>query len=118
MKIDSVTVAIPVTNLSQAVDWYRKLFGNQEELTPADGIWELCITPTFTLQLFESATKEISSKSIGLEIDDIEATHQQLIAHGIEAGEINTVPDVVRYFEFSDPFGNLLSFHQLLYSAV
>lgn len=113
MKINSVTVGLPVTNLVQAIDWYRQLLGKLEELNPAEGIWEVCVTPSFTLQLFELESEETSSKNVGFETSDIEASRTLVLSLGVMAGEIETVPDAVRYFEFSDPFGNLLSFYQL-----
>ena len=114
MKISSVTVGLPVTNLTQAMDWYRQLIGELDELNPSEGVWEICITPSFTLQLFETEFKEASVKNVGFETGDIEASHTLALGLGIMAGEIETVPNAVRYFEFSDPFGNLLSFYQLL----
>lgn len=114
MKISSVTVGLPVTNLAQAIDWYRQLLGELEELNPAEGVWEVCVTPSFTLQLFELESEEISSKNVGFETSDIEVSHKLVLGLGVMAGEIETVPNAVRYFEFSDPFGNLLSFYQLL----
>jgi hypothetical protein len=38
----------------------------------------------------------------------------QALSLGTDVGEIETVPKAVRYFEFRDPFGNRLSFYELL----
>jgi len=114
MKISSVTVSLPVSNLTKAIDWYRQLLGELEEISPAEGIWEAFVTPSFTLQLFEMDAEEKSLKTIGFESGDIEASHKLASGLGVEVGDIETVPDTVSYFEFSDPFGNLLSFYQVL----
>lgn len=116
-KINSVTVGLPVTDVNRAMDWYRRLLGELEEINPAEGVWEICITPTFTLQLFEMENKESSSINIGFETDDIELSHQLTLSLGVDVGEIETVPEAIRYFQFSDPFGNLLSFYQLIDKA-
>ncbi|WP_415887776.1 VOC family protein [Neptuniibacter sp. QD37_6] len=114
MKINSVTVGIPVPNLEKSIEWYRKLLGDIESFSPAEGIWEICVTPSFTLQLFELEAEESSMKNIGFESTDIEESHKLVTALGVTASEIEIVPDTVSYFEFSDPFGNLLSFYQVL----
>ena len=114
MKISSVTVGLPVTDLNRAIDWYRQLLGELEEISPAEGIWEICVTSSFTLQLFELDCKESSSKNVGFETSDIKLSHKLVLSLGVEVGEIETVPEAVHYFEFSDPFGNLLSFYQFV----
>lgn len=114
-EIKSVTVGIPVKNLKEAINWYRKLFPNQKEVTPMEGVWEVLITPSVWLQLFESDIEETSSKSINLETDDIILNRELVISLNVKAGEIETVPDTIQYFEFSDPFGNNFSFVQLLH---
>jgi len=114
MKINSVTVGIPVASLEQSVRWYRKLLGDLESFSPVEGIWEICVTPCFTLQLFELDAEESSMKNIGFESTDIEESHELVKTLGVTVGEVATVPDTVSYFEFSDPSGNLLSFYQVL----
>lgn len=114
MKINSVTVGIPVPDLGQSIEWYRKLLGDLESFSPAEGIWEICVTPSFTLQLFELETKEAGMTNIGFESTDIEESHRLVATLGVTAGAVETVPDTVSYFEFSDPFGNPLSFYQVL----
>lgn len=113
-KISSVTVGLPVTDLNRAIDWYRQLLGELEEISPTEGVWEICITPSFTLQLFELESEESSSINVGFETDSIELSHKLALSLGVKVGDIETVPEAVSYFQFSDPFGNLLSFYQLM----
>ncbi|NNG00752.1 MAG: VOC family protein [Desulfobacteraceae bacterium] len=113
-KIISVTVGLPVTDLDRAIDWYRQLLGELEEINPVEGVWEICVTPSFTLQLFAMESEESSSKSVGFETSNIERSHELTLSLGVKVGEIETVPEAVHYFEFSDPYGNLLSFYQLV----
>lgn len=115
-EIGGVTVSLPVNDLDQAVEWYRQLLGELEEINPAEGVWEISISPSFTLQLFELKADESSSINMGFETSDIELSHKLTLGLGVEVGEIETVPETVSYFQFSDPFGNLLSFYQLLVS--
>jgi predicted enzyme related to lactoylglutathione lyase len=66
------------------------------------------------LQLFESEINNPNPAVVRFESDDIEASRMQALSLGTDVGEIETVPEAVRYFEFRDPFGNQLSFYQLL----
>jgi hypothetical protein len=45
-KIKSFTVGLPVTELKRAVEWYRQLLGEVEEVNPAPGVWEFQIVPS------------------------------------------------------------------------
>jgi predicted enzyme related to lactoylglutathione lyase len=113
-EIKSVTIGLPVSDLDSATEWYRKLLGNVEEINPAPGVWEFSLTPNSWLQLFEVKTSEPNPTVIRFESNSIRASHELALKLGNEVGEIESVPNVVRFFEFSDPYGNLLSFYELL----
>ena len=104
-KIKSFTVGLPVTELKRAVEWYRQL-GEVEEVNPAPGVWKFQIVPSGWLQLFESEINEPNQSVMRFESHDIEASRMLASSLGINVGQIETVPEAVRYFEFGDPFGN------------
>lgn len=79
-----------------------------------DGIWEVRVTPSFWLQFFGFNGEESSLKSVNFETDNIEHSHKLVLSLGVKAGQIETVPEAVQYFEFKDPFDNLLSFYKSL----
>ena len=113
-KIKSFTVGLPVTDLNSAVEWYRRLLGEVEEINPAPGVWEFRIIFSGWLQLFESEINGSNPTVVRFESDDIEASRMLAVSLGTDVGEIETVPEAIRYFEFRDPFGNQLSFYELL----
>jgi lactoylglutathione lyase len=113
-KIKSFTVGLPVTDLNGAVEWYRRLLGEVEEINPAPGVWEFQIISSGWLQLFKSEINGSNPAVVRFESDDIEASRMLVASLGTDVGEIETVPEAVRYFEFRDPFGNQLSFYELL----
>ena len=113
-KIKSFTVGLPVTELKRAVEWYRQLLGEVEEVNPAPGVWEFQIVPSGWLQLFKSELNNPNPAVVRFESSDIEASRMQALTIRTDVGEIKTVPEAVRYFEFRDPFGNRLSFYELL----
>jgi predicted enzyme related to lactoylglutathione lyase len=105
-KIKSFTVGLPVTELKRAVEWYRQLLGEVEEVNPAPGVWEFQIVPSGWLQLFESEINEANQSVMRFESHDIEASRMLASSLSINVDQIETVPEAVRYFEFRDPFGN------------
>ena len=113
-KVKTFTVGLPVTDLNSAVEWYRRLLGEVEEINPARGVWEFQIVPSGWLQLFESEINEANKSVIRFESHDIEASRMLASSLSINVNQIETVPGAVRYFEFRDPFGNRLSFYELL----
>jgi len=113
-RIKSFTVGLPVTELKRAVEWYRQLLGKVAEINPAPGVWEFQIVPSGWLQLFENESNEPSQSVVRFESHDLEASWALASSLSINVGQIETVPEAVRYFEFRDPFGNRLSFYELL----
>lgn len=113
-KINSFTVGLPVTDLNKAVKWYRQLLGEIDEINPAPGVWEFQIISSGWLQLFKSEPNGSNPAVVRFESDNIEASWMLALSLGTDVGEIQTVPGAVRYFEFRDPFGNQLSFYELL----
>jgi lactoylglutathione lyase len=113
-KVKTFTVGLPVTDLNGAVEWYRRLLGEVEEVNPAPGVWEFQIVPLGWLQLFESRINERNQSVVRFESHDIDASRMLASSLSINVEQIETVPGAVRYFEFRDPFGNRLSFYELL----
>ena len=113
-KVRTFTVGLPVSDLNSAVEWYRRLLGKVEEINPAPGVWEFQIISSGWLQLFESKINHSSLAVVRFASDDIEASRMQALSLDTDVGEIETVPEAVRHFEFRDPFGNQLSFYELL----
>ena len=101
-KVKTFTVGLPVTDLNSAVEWYRRLPEEVEEVNPAPGVWEFQIISSGWLRLFESEINQPNLAVVRLESDDIEASRMQALSLGTDVGEIETVPEAVRYFEFRD----------------
>ena len=47
-------------------------------------------------------------------IEDLETEQERLRRLGVSVGQIETIPDVIRLFGFSDPDGNSLCCYQVL----
>ena len=69
---------------------------------PGPGVWEFQIISSGWLRLFESEINQPNLAVVRLESDDIEASRMQALSLGTDVGEIETVPEAVRYFELRD----------------
>ena len=87
-KIKSFTVGLPVTELKRAVEWYRQLLGEVEELNPAPGVWEFQIVPSGWLQLFESEINKPNQSVVRFESHDIEASRMLASSLSINVDQI------------------------------
>ncbi len=114
LEIRSLTVGVPVPNLDEATEWYRKLLGERNEINPAPGVREFEVLSECWLQLFEFRNTARSESIFRMGITDIARQHERISNLGIEPSPIETVPGVVRYFNFCDPYGNRLGFYQVL----
>ena len=113
-KVKTFTVGLSVTDLNSAVEWYRRMLGEVEELNPAPGVWEFQIVPSGWLQLFESEINKPNQSVVRFESHDIEASRMLASSLSLNVEQIETVPEAIRYSEFRDPFGNRLSVYELL----
>ena len=75
---------------------------------------EFQLFSTGWLQLLEREQGGPSASVVRFGVGDIENQHSRLQALGVQVQPIGTVPGVVRYFNFEDPFGNGLCFYEQL----
>lgn len=112
LNVKSITVGLPVSNLEVSASWYEKVLVSDEKLVPVEGVIEYPIGAVW-IQLFEEKINT-SENVLRLEADDIEQEFDRLKKLGVIADEVlEDVPGIIRYFDFSDPDGNKLSFYWL-----
>ena len=112
LNVKSITVGLPVSNLEKSASWYEKLLMSDEKLIPVDGVIEYPIGSVW-IQLFEEKTN-VSENILRLEVEDLRTEFERLKTLGVIVDEvIEDVPDIIQYFDFSDPDGNKLSFYWL-----
>jgi predicted enzyme related to lactoylglutathione lyase len=116
MQITSVTIGLTVSNLETARRWYEQVFElATPDLEPIDGVAEYDLGSAW-LQLGEGQPADSSSTTIRFEVPDVAAEHARILALDleIELDEIVQVPDLIDFFVFRDPDGNLLSLYTLV----
>ena len=112
MDVTTLTVGLPVSDLDQAIKWYRTAFElPAADLEPAYGVVEFRLGPIW-LQLSAASTARNGAQVVTrIGVPDVAAQRERLLSHGIDVGPIHHVEGVVEYVAFSDPDGNALSLY-------
>ncbi|HCJ4262644.1 TPA: VOC family protein [Listeria innocua] len=112
LNAKSITVGLPVSDLEKSASWYEKILMSDEKLIPVEGVIEYPIGSVW-IQLFEEKIN-VSENVLRLEVEDLDVEFECLKTLGVITDEvIEDVPGIIRYFDFSDPDGNKLSFYWL-----
>jgi predicted enzyme related to lactoylglutathione lyase len=112
-------VAVPVTDVDRAKDFYAEKagFNVDHDHTVSDEIRFVQLTPpgsacSIALGKGISEVPPGSAQGLQMVVDDIEAARAELLGRGVEAGEIQDFP-WGRFVFFSDPDGNGWAVQQL-----
>jgi catechol 2,3-dioxygenase-like lactoylglutathione lyase family enzyme len=107
-------VPVPVTDIERATAFYRDQlrFHLDVDVTPSPGVRVVQLTPpgsacsiTLTEGLPTVAMAPGSLRGLHLVVADIEAARKQLVADGVDVGEVQDMGGVF-YAYFADPDGN------------
>ena len=114
VEVESLTVGIPVSDLEQAMEWYRRLIPEKRESDPGPGVHEYELQAGLWLQLLELGPQPLTEAIVRIGVADVDREHARVVGLGIAASEIRTVPSVVRHFDFRDPWGNQIGFYEII----
>jgi predicted enzyme related to lactoylglutathione lyase len=121
MKLE--LVPIPVTDVDRAKQFYVEDLGFVEDVDvrPAAGVRVVQLTPPGSacsiglgsgLPAYDEAPPG-SVKALHLVVDDIERARAELIARGVQVGEVQDVGGGVKYAGLADPDGNTLTLQEM-----
>jgi predicted enzyme related to lactoylglutathione lyase len=119
MKLE--LVPLPVTDVDRAKAFYVGLgFTADVDVTPAPGVRVVQLTPPGSacsigigsgLPVYEAAPGSV--RGLHLVVADIEVARADLVARGVDVGEVQDVGGGVRYAGFADPDGNTLTLQEM-----
>ena len=115
MQAISVTIGIPVRDLERSRAWYDRVLGRAPDLEPVPGISEYHVGGVW-VQLMDGEPPG-GHWTLRFGVADVGGERERLLGLGIEPGDVQTVPGVIRHFALADPDGNLLSWYQELDAA-
>ncbi len=116
MKLE--LVPIPVADVDRAKAFYADQLGFHVDVDvrPADGVRVVQLTPPGSacsigfgtgIPVYDAPPGSI--RGLHLVVDDIERARAELVARGVDVGEIQDVGRGVKYAGFEDPDGNSLT---------
>jgi predicted enzyme related to lactoylglutathione lyase len=112
-------VAVPVTDVDRAKDFYAEKagFNVDHDHTVSGEVRFVQMTPpgsacSIAFGKGITATSPGSAQGLQMVVDDVEAARAELIERGVEAGEVQDFP-WGRFVFFSDPDGNGWAVQQL-----
>jgi predicted enzyme related to lactoylglutathione lyase len=112
-------VAIPVTDVDRAKAFYvdQVGFNADHDVQVNEGLRFVQLTPpgsACSIVMGNGITEMApgSQKGVQVVVEDVEAVRQELIARGVEAGDVEVQP-WGSFVTFSDPDGNTWSLQQL-----
>jgi predicted enzyme related to lactoylglutathione lyase len=119
MKLE--LVPIPVKDVDRAKAFYEQLgFDVDVDVRPAPGVRVVQLTPPGSAcsiglgtGLAAYGAKPGSVRALHLVVADIEQSRAELLARGVEVGEVTDVGGGVRYAALEDPDGNTLTLQQM-----
>ena len=123
MKMKLELVPIPVTDIDRARDFYAHAIGFavDVDVTPADGVRIVQLTPPGSacsivlsrgLPMLQAMTPG-TIQGVHLVVPDIEQARAELMGRGVEVSPIDDVGGGVRYAQFVDPDGNMLTLQEM-----
>ncbi len=116
IDVREIIVAITVSDLTKSREWYSKLFGKRgPDLEPFPGNVEFKVGGAW-VQVVRGDVQTSSSWNLQLEVTDLSRERERLRKNGIAATEIKTVPNVISFFDLTDPGGNHMRWFQILTS--
>jgi predicted enzyme related to lactoylglutathione lyase len=123
MRMKVELVPLPVTDVDRAKAFYvdQVGFGVDVDVTPADGLRIVQLTPpgsacSFLLSTGVQWVQDLapgSSRGVHIVVDGIEKARDELIARGVEVSDIQNVGGGVLYASFQDPDGNTLLLQEM-----
>jgi catechol 2,3-dioxygenase-like lactoylglutathione lyase family enzyme len=113
MKVTSITVGIPVSDLHVAVRWYQRVLELDRGIEPAPGIREFEVSPGCWLQLFREEASG-SGHVFRVGVEDIDEARRRLLGLGVTVADTERIEGVIAFCDFADPDGNRLSLYEVL----
>lgn len=116
MEITSLTVGVPVTDLTAAVAWYRRVLElDQPDLEPDDSVVEFDVAGTW-LQLWEAGELERAAgeqTTVRIGVTGLARERERIERLGEQPEPMVSIEGLIDFFELRDPDGNAITLYEL-----
>lgn len=115
-----MTLQIQVDDVDEARRFYTALFGAGPGFEPHDDFleWRAVEGTEVWIQVVgvEGEVRRLLNR-LRFGVHDVVSTRARLIEQGIEVSGITTLPGVVSFIDFADPWGNQLGYYEDISSS-
>ncbi|WP_022882458.1 VOC family protein [Gryllotalpicola ginsengisoli] len=108
------TLQLQVGDLGRARALYDALIGAEPEFQPHEDFVEYRLQGEVWLQLVVVDEVRPLTNRMRFGVTDARAMHRAAAEAGLTPGPLESLPGVVRYFNFDDPWGNHLGYYEEL----
>jgi catechol 2,3-dioxygenase-like lactoylglutathione lyase family enzyme len=111
-EINALTLAVGVGDMAKARAFYDRLFGREPDFVPDDGdLQEYETSPGAWFQI-TTTLEPGKMQRVRFGVPDLAVARAALLADGVAVTEAEEVDEVLRWCDFTDPFGNPLGIFQ------
>jgi catechol 2,3-dioxygenase-like lactoylglutathione lyase family enzyme len=110
-----MTLQLEVSDLARAREFYTALLGSAPEFEPHEDFLEWRVVPsgeTWIQAVGVSGQVRPLTCRVRFGVADIRVERDRLVGMGVEASPVTSLPGVVAFIDFADPWGNALGFYQ------
>lgn len=110
-----MTLQVQVDDLARAREFYTALLGSAPEFEPHEDFLEWRVVPggeTWLQAVGVTAPVRPLASRVRFGVADVRAERERLLALGIEVSPVTSLPGVVAFVDFADPWGNTLGCYQ------
>lgn len=113
-RFGGMTLQLYVGDRVAGRQFYTTLFGREPDFAPQEDFleWRVADGAEMWVQVVSAQVRPVPSR-IRFRVEDLEAAIAwSATALGVESSAPEALPGVVRYTDFTDPWGNRLGFYQ------
>jgi catechol 2,3-dioxygenase-like lactoylglutathione lyase family enzyme len=110
-----LTLQVQVGDLGRAREFYTALLGSSPEFEPHQDFLEWRVVPggeTWLQVVGVTAPVRPLANRVRFGVADVRAERGRLMGRGIDVSTVTSLPGVVAFVDFADPWGNALGFYQ------
>jgi len=114
-----MTLQVQVDDLNRAREFFGAVFGARPEFEPHEDFleWRVGDSETWLHVVGVRGVVRPLMNRVRFRVDDIATASDALEALGTAVSTVTTLPSVVRWVDFSDPWGNQFGFFEDLAST-
>jgi predicted enzyme related to lactoylglutathione lyase len=110
-----MTLQLQVNDLGRAREFYTALLGSAPEFEPHEVFLQWRVVPGGETRLqavgVSGQVRPITCR-VRFGVGDVRAARERLVGQGVEVSPVTSLPGVVAFVDFADPWGNTLGFYQ------